>query len=104
MQCHTENTFYNLGRVRHYVYGGERFSYHILPQVILRRVPYKIITKELDVPAFRNIGFALRGNKNSSLAVKRFLEYIEYRVCTILMDAWEAMRKCLIIFVYEIKI
>lgn len=51
----------------------------ILPQLILQRVPYKIITKELDVPAFRNIGFALRSKKNSSLAVKRFLEYIEYR-------------------------
>lgn len=51
----------------------------ILPQLILRRVPYKIITKELDVPAFRNIGIALRSKKNSSLAVKRFLEYIKYR-------------------------
>ncbi len=51
----------------------------ILPQLILQRVPYKIITKELDVPAFRNIGLALRSKKNSSLAVKRFLEYIDYR-------------------------
>jgi len=51
----------------------------ILPRPILRRVPYKIITKELDVPAFRNIGLALRSKKNSSLAVKRILEYIKYR-------------------------
>ncbi len=51
----------------------------ILPQLILRCVPYKIITKELDVPAFRNIGLAMRSKKNSSLAVKRFLEYIEYK-------------------------
>jgi len=51
----------------------------ILPQLILQRVPYKIITKELDVPAFRNIGLALRSKKSSSLAIKRFLEYIEYR-------------------------
>ena len=51
----------------------------ILPQLILQRVPYKIITKELDVPAFRNIGLALRSKKNSSLAVKRFLEYVKYR-------------------------
>ncbi|MCM1162241.1 MAG: LysR family transcriptional regulator [Roseburia sp.] len=53
----------------------------ILPQLILRRVPYKLITKELDVPAFRNIGLALRSKKNSSLAVKRFLEYIKYKDC-----------------------
>lgn len=51
----------------------------ILPQLILQRVPYRIVTKELDVPAFRKIGLALRSKKNSSLAVKRFLEYIEYR-------------------------
>ncbi len=51
----------------------------ILPELILQRVPYKVITKELDVPAFRNIGFALRSKKNSSLAVKRFTEYIGYR-------------------------
>lgn len=50
----------------------------ILPQFILQRIPYKIITKELDVPAFRNIGLALRSRKNSSLAVKRFLDYIEF--------------------------
>ena len=51
----------------------------ILPQLILKRVPYKIIAKELDVPAYRRIGFALRSRKNASLAVKRFLEYLQYR-------------------------
>lgn len=47
----------------------------ILPQLILQRVPYKIIVKELDVPAYRNIALALRDKKSASLAVKRFLEY-----------------------------
>ncbi len=51
----------------------------ILPQLILRRVPYKIITRELDVPAFRNIGLALRSKKNCSFAMKRFMEYMQYR-------------------------
>ena len=51
----------------------------ILPQLILKRVPYKIIAKELDVPAYRNIGLALRSRKTASLAVKRFIEYLEYR-------------------------
>ncbi len=51
----------------------------ILPELILKRVPYKIIVKELDVPAYRNIGFALRNKKIASLAVKRFIEYLEYR-------------------------
>lgn len=51
----------------------------ILPQLILKRTPYKIIAKELDVPAYRNIGLALRNKKTASLAVKRFLDYLQYR-------------------------
>ncbi len=51
----------------------------ILPQLILKRVPYKIIAKELNVPAYRNIGLALRNKKTASLAVKRFLDYLQYR-------------------------
>ncbi len=51
----------------------------ILPELILRRVPYRIVAKELDVPAYRNIGLALREKKTSSLAVKRFIDYLKYR-------------------------
>lgn len=51
----------------------------ILPELILKRVPYRIIAKELDVPAYRNIGLALRDKKTASLAVKRFVEYLKYR-------------------------
>ena len=51
----------------------------ILPQLILKRVPYKILAKELDVPAYRNIGLALKSKKSASLAVKKFLEYLQYR-------------------------
>ena len=51
----------------------------ILPQLILKRIPYKIIAKELDVTAYRNIGLAFRSKKTASLAVKRFLEYLQYR-------------------------
>jgi DNA-binding transcriptional LysR family regulator len=32
----------------------------ILPQLILKRVPYHIVKKEMDVPAYRSIGLALR--------------------------------------------
>ena len=51
----------------------------ILPKLILRRVPYKILARELDVPAYRNIGLALRTKRDAPLAVKRFLEYLKYR-------------------------
>ena len=51
----------------------------ILPELILKRVPYRIVAKELDVPAYRKIGVAMRSKKAASLAVKRFLEYLQYR-------------------------
>lgn len=51
----------------------------ILPELILKRAPYRIVAKELDVPAYRKIGIALRSKKTASLAVKRFLEYLQYR-------------------------
>lgn len=51
----------------------------ILPQLILKRIPYKIVTKELDVPAYRNIGLAMRNKQTASLAVKRFIDYLKYR-------------------------
>ena len=51
----------------------------ILPKLILKRVPYRIVAKGLDVPAYRNIGLAMRDRKTASLAVKRFLDYLPYR-------------------------
>jgi len=54
-------------------------SISILPQLILQRVPYRIITKELEIPAYRKIGLALRSKKGTSVAVKRFIEYLKYR-------------------------
>lgn len=51
----------------------------ILPQLILKRIPYRIVAKELDVPAYRDIAIALRSRKNASLAVRRFLDYLQYR-------------------------
>lgn len=51
----------------------------ILPQLILQRIPYHIVMKELEVPAYRKIGLALRDKKSTSLAVKKFLDYIQFR-------------------------
>ena len=62
---------------RQYHRGGREED--VYKRQILKRVPYKIIAKELDVPAYRNIGLALRSRKTASLAVKRFIEYLEYR-------------------------
>ncbi len=50
----------------------------VLPQLILQRAPYKIIAKELDIPAYRNIGFVIRDMKTASTATKKFIEYLKY--------------------------
>jgi DNA-binding transcriptional LysR family regulator len=47
----------------------------ILPELILKRIPYRIIPKELEVPAFRDIGIAMREKKSLSLSAKRFIDY-----------------------------
>ena len=51
----------------------------ILPELILRRVPYRILAKELEIPAYRRIGFAVRDSKLLTPAVKRFIEYLKFR-------------------------
>ena len=51
----------------------------ILPRLILKRVPYDIIRKSLDVEAYRQIGFAVKDMKIVSIAVKRFMDYLKYR-------------------------
>lgn len=51
----------------------------ILPELILRRIPYRIVKKELELPAYRQIGFVMKHKNTASLAVKRFEEYLQYR-------------------------
>ena len=51
----------------------------ILPELILKRISYNIVAKELDVPAYRDIGLAMKSQKTASIAVKRFLAYLSYR-------------------------
>lgn len=51
----------------------------ILPELILKRIPYKLVLRELDVPAVRNIGWAVRSRKTMSLAVQKFTQYLKYR-------------------------
>ncbi|MBQ8691188.1 MAG: LysR family transcriptional regulator [Phascolarctobacterium sp.] len=51
----------------------------ILPRLILKRIPYNIVAKELDVPIYRDICLAMRSRKNASVAVKRFLNYLPNR-------------------------
>ena len=59
------------------VEGGLGIS--ILPELILKRIPYHIVAKELDVPASRDIGLAMKDRRSASSALRRFLEYLPCR-------------------------
>ncbi|HIT44572.1 MAG TPA: LysR family transcriptional regulator [Candidatus Aphodovivens excrementavium] len=48
----------------------------ILPELILRRCPYRIALRELDPPEWRDIGVAVRSQDDLPLAVERFLGYV----------------------------
>lgn len=51
----------------------------ILPELILKRNPYNVVVKELEVPLFREIRVGLRNEATLSVAAKRFLTYLPYR-------------------------
>lgn len=51
----------------------------ILPELILKRIPYRIAARELDTPAWRTIGLALRERARAPLAVKKLLNYLDAR-------------------------
>ena len=55
------------------------FGISILPRLILNRIPYNVIVKSLDVPAYREIGFVVRQWDTASIALKYFKNYLHYR-------------------------
>ena len=51
----------------------------ILPELILKRIPYDVVVKELEVPAYRSIYIGMKEQKSLSIAAKQFLTYLQYR-------------------------
>lgn len=51
----------------------------ILPGLILKKNPFDVVIKELDISACRTLGYAVKDKEEESLAVKCFLEYISYK-------------------------
>lgn len=49
----------------------------ILPSLVLQRIPYHIVIKRLEIPAYRKIGLAMLDKRRSSAAVKKFLKYLD---------------------------
>lgn len=55
------------------------FGLAVLPRLILQRIPYDVEIRSLSVDVHREIGLAVRSQKTASAAVKRFLQYLQYR-------------------------
>ena len=51
----------------------------MLTEMILKRVPFNVVVKELDVTAYRETALAIREQETASLAVKKFMGYLQYR-------------------------
>lgn len=49
----------------------------ILPSLVLQRIPYHIVIKRLEMPAYRKIVIAMPDKKGSSKAVKEFIKYLD---------------------------
>lgn len=51
----------------------------ILPKLILRRNPYRVITRSFSEPFYREIGLAMKDACTVSACVRKFADYLEYR-------------------------
>lgn len=51
----------------------------LLPELILRRVPYRIAIRKLDTPLYRDIAHAPPGQARVSAATRQFLRYLDRR-------------------------
>lgn len=51
----------------------------ILPDLILKRLPYKIEIRPLEEPYYRSIGLAMKSRKDLTPAVQKFIEYLPFR-------------------------
>lgn len=51
----------------------------ILPDMILRRIPYKIAICPLQEPDYRSIGLVMKHRAYLTPAAKKFIEYLLFR-------------------------
>ena len=51
----------------------------ILPDLILRRVPYRLEVRSLEEPYYRSIGLAMKDRNHLTPAVRKFIEYLPFR-------------------------
>lgn len=55
----------------------------VLPDLILKRVPYQIEIRSLQTPYYRPIGLAMKAGQHMTPAVQKFIEYLPFREDTL---------------------
>lgn len=51
----------------------------VLPSLVLRRIPYRVVVRELAEPTRRTLALATRGGERPTAAVQKFKEYLRFR-------------------------
>ena len=51
----------------------------ILPDMILKRVPYRFEIRPLEEPYYRSVGLAMKNRAHLTPAVQKFMEYLPFR-------------------------
>ncbi len=51
----------------------------VLPEMILKRIPYQVTIRSFRKPYFREIALAMKDRKKLTPAVQKFIEYLKYR-------------------------
>ena len=51
----------------------------ILPDMILRRIPYRLEIRSLQTPYYRPIGLAMKRGLHPAPAVRKLIEYLPFR-------------------------
>lgn len=51
----------------------------ILPDMILKRIPYRIEVRSLKEPYYRKIGLAMKNRNRLTPVAQKFIEYLKYR-------------------------
>ena len=51
----------------------------VLPEMILKRVPYQITIRSFQKPYFREIALVMKDRQKLTPATKKFIEYLKYR-------------------------
>lgn len=65
--------------------GGDRqlhprgMGVSILPDMILRRIPYRLEIRSLQTPYYRPIGLAMKRGLHPAPAVRKLIEYLPFR-------------------------